>query len=98
MNTIYISGKISGLPTEVYEFRFSIAENELINSGYENIINPLHIKPLFGIRKYWFHMLADVHQLLKCDTIYLKNDWADSRGARIELIVALLTGKQIMFQ
>lgn len=43
-------------------------------------------------------MIADIYQLLKCNAILLQPDWVDSKGANIEVIVAILTRKQIIIE
>jgi hypothetical protein len=39
-----------------------------------------------------------LHELLKCDTIYMLNNWRTSKGARIELAVAVELGLEILMQ
>jgi hypothetical protein len=97
MKKIYISGKISGLDADFVREKFNGSEWDLIikNKPFEN---PIHIRPLFGIDKWIFHLIADIWQLLKCDAILLQPDWIDSRGSKIEVIVAILTGKQIIIE
>lgn len=89
---VYLSGKISGLrPFEAME-NFVDAKDfvhgNFLGCGMKDIINPLDIKPLFGIKKYWFFMAADLWQLRKCDTIAMQPNWIDSKGAVIEFFVA----------
>ncbi len=104
---IYLSGKISGLSETEYKENFkNAALNVYLNIDrkhkieglmWRDIINPLDIKPLFGINKYWFFMAADLYTLIfKCDTIFLLPNWNDSKGAKIELCIALLTNKTIL--
>ena len=97
MKNIYISGKISGLDAEFVRGKFNGSEWDLImqNKSFEN---PIHIRPLFGIDKWLFHMLADIWVLLRCDAILLQPDWIDSRGSKIEVVVAILTGKEIIIE
>lgn len=48
---IYISGKISGLEKEEYEFLFRMAIKRAIQEtdcGLDDIINPLDLKPFLG--------------------------------------------------
>lgn len=94
---IYISGKITGLLIFEYENEFARAAT-LLRRKYPKaiIVSPLNIRPLFGIRKWMFYMAADLHYLLKCDSIAFMQNWKDSRGARIEMIVALLFNKEII--
>lgn len=98
---VYFSGKINGLELREAKnnFALAIAEFEFLFRGsVSRSINPFNIKPLLGIEKYWCYMIADIFQLLKCDTIYMLNNWKDSRGAKIELAIAILTRKKILFQ
>lgn len=93
----YISGKISGLEKEEYEENFDDAK-WLLSFLYKDdiIVNPTEIKPLFGIKSYWFYMAADIYQELKCTHVAFQKNWIDSRGARIEMIVAILFNKKII--
>ena len=97
---IYISGKISGLDEETYTTIFKQGAYQLNCEGwrYEDIINPLHINPLFGIKKWFFFMVSDLIALYRCDAIYMLYNWKNSKGARIELLFALLWNKKIYFQ
>jgi hypothetical protein len=97
MKRVYLSGKISGLEPKRYKRNFAYAKMDVLFSNKDAIVySPLEIKPLFGIKKYWFYMIADLYTLLfKCDTIYLLPNWKDSRGAKIELFFALLFNKKI---
>lgn len=93
--TLYISGKITGLPMPAVLSKFKAAQSRYERTGLK-VINPLNVKPLFN-RPFWFcYMIADIRQLLKCDTIVLLSDWHDSKGARIELVIAIVARKQII--
>lgn len=98
MNRIYISGKISGLDVAVCEEKFGKSWMEQFRLRQYFPVNPLKIKPLFGIKKWLFYMLSDIWVLLKCDAILLQPDWIDSRGSKIEVVVAILTNKQIIIE
>ena len=100
---IYISGQITGLEIYEYSTKFNNAEIELINivikCTYVNkIINPLYVKPLFGIKKWFFFMITDIWELLKCNEIYMLNNWEKSRGAKIEHAIANMLKYKIMYQ
>ena len=70
---IYISGKITGLPV-----REAIAK---FRSPFDNGL-PLEAD--------WAeHIGKDISLLLRCDAIYLLDDYEKSEGARIELCIAL---------
>jgi hypothetical protein len=48
---------------------------------------------------YWRQsMVVCFEALLKCDALYLLNNWRTSRGARIELAVAVELGLEILIQ
>ena len=94
---IYLSGKISGLSKKRYRINFDDAKFMLSFSYKDDIIvNPTEIKPLFGIKSYWCHMAADIYQELKCTHVAFQKNWIDSRGAKIEMIVAILFNKKII--
>ena len=60
------------------------------------VINPLNIKPFLGIKNWYCYMITDIWHLLKCDSIYMMNNYGESRGAKIELAISLLTKKKIL--
>ena len=94
---VYISGRISGLDIKEVTESFKSCAMLIKVSGHIPI-NPLNIKPLFGIKNYWCHMLADIWELLWCDTVWLQPNWKESRGARIEHFIAKLISKNIYYQ
>lgn len=87
MNKIYISGKITGLSPDTCERLFSEAENRLKGFGFEPV-NPLK-NGLPDNSSWEQHMGRDIELLLGCNAIYLLDNWTTSRGARIELAVAM---------
>lgn len=92
----YISGKISGLPTDQVTAKFRQAEQQIRAFGHEPV-NP--IDNGLGSEASWNeHLVADVALLLECDAIYLLKDWGDSRGSRIEANIAEECGLQIVHQ
>lgn len=92
----YISGKISGLPTDQVTAKFQQAEQQIRAFGHEPV-NPINNG--LGSEASWNeHLVADVALLLECDAIYLLKDWDDSRGSRIEANIAEECGLQIVHQ
>lgn len=95
---IYISGKISGLTESEYTSNFHKSYSELFKlkivdySG--NVVNPIDIKPLFGIKKWLFFMISDIAALRKCTHIAMQKNWVDSKGAVIEYFFAKFIFKQ----
>jgi hypothetical protein len=98
MKKIYISGKISGLDAGMAEEKFTESWRKQMRLKKYLPLDPFMIKPLFGIDEWIFHMIADILVLLKCDAILLQPDWIDSRGSKIEVVVAILTRKQIIIE
>ena len=95
-NTIYISGAISGLNYENVVDKFKKAEDYLTGQGYA-VFNPLKngLDKNFGWEQ---HMAVDLATLMECDSIYILNDALHSRGARIEMSIALERGMIILFE
>lgn len=93
---VYISGKISDLPTEQVKAKFAQAEAQVISYGHTPV-NPL--KNGLEISEHWNkHLAADIALLLECDAIYLLTDWEDSKGARIENHIAEEMGFELIRQ
>lgn len=101
--TVYVSGKISNLPEDVYKANFKSAELELRKRGF-NVINPAEtdIKRRKNMtdEQFWVEcMLTDIRDIMEtCDGIYMLNNWRSSRGARIERIIAQEIGLFIAYQ
>ena len=98
----YISGKISGLPTDQVTAKFKQAEQQIRAFGHEPV-NPTNsterrYSPNGSEASWNEHLVADVALLLECDAIYLLKDWGDSRGSRIEANIAEECGLQIVHQ
>lgn len=93
---IYISGKISDLPTEQVKEKFAKAEAQIRAFGHEPV-NPLDNGQL-PTATWAQQMTASLAMLFECDAIYLLSDWDDSRGARIEANIAEECGLEILHQ
>jgi len=88
MSKIYIAGKITGLPeTEALE-RFLGAENLLMHCGHTPL-NPMRLVNQTPGREYGEY-LADALQIMltQAEAVYFLDNWADSKGARIERSIA----------
>lgn len=93
---MYISGKITDLPTEQVAAKFEQAEQQIKSYGHEPV-NPLNNG--VDATEHWNkHIVADIALLLECDAIYLLRDWGDSKGARIEANIAGECGLEIIHQ
>lgn len=95
---IYISGKISGLRPEVWISNFNKAE-ELLKFEFPeaDVINPINIAPYKNKTDWRSYMRTDIVALALCDEIYLMKNFWSSKGALMELFVALVLGIKVNF-
>lgn len=91
---VYISGKISDLDNHYVQLKFAACAESLKSVGYEPV-TPLKngLPPSASWKE---HMRADIALLKTCDYIYLQRDFIMSRGAMIELFLAIRWGKSII--
>jgi len=93
----YISGKISGIDYDLAVKLFESAEKEVELLGLTPI-NPIKISPYNPKWKWEDYMEKDIAELLRCDAIYMLDNWETSRGARCELALAKELGINIVYQ
>jgi hypothetical protein len=73
---------------------FKIAEEKIIERGHIPI-NPTTLHD--GIDKTWGEFLGvDLMALIRCEAIYLLDTWIDSRGAKLEYLVASYLGLDVL--
>lgn len=97
---IYIAGKISGLVYEDAYCAFVEAEQVLKRLGHE-AVNPMRENGLAedGTEHPWAqYMKRVIPHLLRCDGIYLLQNWRDSRGAKIESQLARDLEMKVFYQ
>ena len=93
---IYIAGKITGLTEEEYTEKFSNATLVLMDNGV-TVVNPVIICSGLDESNTWKeYMDICLFNLIRCDSIYMLNNWFDSKGARVEYAVAKELGLKIM--
>lgn len=98
LGKIYISGKIGGLDYKEAFEKFESREKQLIIIGYE-VVNPMKIHPPREIPRTWEEfMVEDIQELFKCESIYMLEDWGQSKGARVEYAIAKELGFKIIFE
>ena len=96
MAKVYISGKITGLEQQEAFDIFEKAEIEIKELG-GTPINPMKIE--HKENSNWYdYMEKDLSALLRCDGIYMLDNWGISKGARIERAVAMELGLSIVYQ
>lgn len=95
IQTIYISGQITGLVLKEAKANFDQAEALLLEKGYKPL-NPLKVNPPLSSKSWKEYMLEDIAQLFNCEGIFLLDNWQDSKGARIEQFIAQEMGMMIL--
>lgn len=97
MRRIYLSGPMTGID-DLNRPLFKRYENTVRAMGF-NPINPHDIKPTdahglpyTGEAGYDHFLLSDIEVLVKCDGILMLPGWEQSRGAKVELEIALVLG------
>jgi len=94
---VYISGKITGLDYQQAFANFERAEKFLIEQGFEPV-NPMKKVSEQEGKTWKEYMLEDIAMLWDCDAIYLLSNWTDSRGAKIEYVIARQLELKIVFE
>lgn len=92
---VYVAGPISGFDLEERRRTFAAAVERLRAAGHEPV-NPfdLHPNPIAWADA----MKADIPALVICDAIYLQDGWWNSRGARLEELIAVQLGLKIWYE
>ena len=95
-NKCYIAGKVTGLEKVDAAYFFLSGERWCEANG----LIPVNPFALFDGSQlpYWHIMFLCIRQLAGCRTVFMLNNWRDSRGARIERVVAMLMLKRIVYQ
>lgn len=104
MTTVYISGKVTGLPIEQVTQKFERVANELFEKGY-HVVNPIQAIAQYNANHWPFERLKDWREemqfvigcLMDCDELYLLPCWNDSKGARLERDIAVRLGMPITY-
>ncbi|MBB6131354.1 DUF4406 domain-containing protein [Mucilaginibacter lappiensis] len=87
---VYISGKITGLPMQEVTDKFIKAEQYLYKAGFREIINPVFLDHSANkTEDHDQYMKTDIKSMMDCNTIYVLPCWKDSKGAKIELQLAI---------
>jgi len=85
---IYIAGKITGLDPDVVERNFEETAAWLTRRGHL-ALNPFELVDQTAGRSYEEY-LADALAIMinAADAVYMLDNWADSKGARLEFYLA----------
>lgn len=94
IRTIYISGKITGLPVEETQTKFAAAAGYWAENGC-HAINPMQV--VKNPHAKWEQAMHKcLMALLDCQAIYILPDWLTSRGARLEITIAHALGLDLI--
>ena len=90
--TVYISGKITGLPRPTYLAHFAHAEQLLRREGYR-VVNPTRFAVcrwpwLYRLIGYEKTLLYDLLRMTYSQRIFIITGWQDKQGERIESFTA----------
>ena len=92
---VYLSGRISGMWLFLAETNFLKAQTEVTKYyNADTIVNPLHIRPFLGVKKWLFYMIADISKQRKCTHTAMLFNWKESKGAVVEYFFAKFIFKQ----
>lgn len=92
---IYIAGKVSGENPKACAAKFAAAENILKERGYE-VVNPIKVVGDFTA-DWQTAMRKCIAALVKCDAICMLPDCSESKGAKIELEIAIRLGLNLHY-
>lgn len=93
--TIYIAGAISDIDFNKAKAAFELAEARL-TQHFQYVINPMNLNHHHD--KSWAsYMKVCINHLIKCDYIYMIQGWEKSKGARIELNLAIDLGLEVRY-
>ena len=92
--TVYLAGKITGLPKMDVKDKFDQMAHQLIAMGY-HVVEPIGVtdnsKPWDDAIRY------DIKKMLECDEVHLLPDWQQSKGAQLERDIAIRLGIQVVY-
>lgn len=95
VETVYISGAVTGNPSHVYEFQEAAVF--LVENGFKPV-NPVEImEPVADLLSYKTVLNADLEILEGCDGVLFLPGWDESRGCRKEHEKATRTGKALFY-
>lgn len=90
---LYLAGPIAGCP-DWNRPVFAHAAARLRVAGYD-VVNPTELidDPALPSEH---HMRRDIKALMDCDAVAVLPGWNDSRGARLEVDIALALGMRVL--
>ena len=98
LGKVYIAGRISGLSESEFKANFLRGVDKVRKLGVESrhIINPAKYTIDFG--EWSEYMRLCLSKLLECDTIFMLEDYKESKGAKFELLTAETLGLNVVYE
>lgn len=93
MKTLYLAGKMTGLPGFNYPL-FNETAERLRGKGYE-VLNPAETDGGSTHMPREFYLRAALRLLLQADAVAVLKGWGESEGACLEVYTALALGMEI---
>lgn len=93
---IYIAGKITGRAISEAALEFKRAAEVFKGAGYE-VVNPMEL-PHDHDKSWESYMKECIAALVTCDEIAMIEGFENSRGAQLELTIALALNLEVYFQ
>ena len=92
--SIYILGKVTGLPYPEVQAKFAAAEALLIEEGYK-VYNPLNY--VHPAAEWKDAMRTCIGIVIYCNAVYCLPCWEDSKGATLEHTIAEQLGLEMIY-
>ncbi len=91
----YLAGKITGIDREQCLIKFAAA-HQAVKKAMPDVmcVNPMAIVP--EGTDWYLAMRICIKSLVTCEYMYLCDDWEESEGARLEVIIAKKLGIKIL--
>jgi len=96
MKRVYISGKITGLDIRVARELFDLGSSIVKEMGHLPI-NPMELVSENPDMSWEEYMKNDIKILMDCHAIYMLPNWTDSRGAKMEHMIAKDLNMEVLY-
>lgn len=92
---LYVAGRIADESDYRVKFAQACTEVTLLD---HIAVSPCEIHEGCNHSEWAEWMICDLHTLLDCDGVYALRDWQSSKGATIEVQLAMRLNKTIIYQ
>lgn len=91
---LYVAGPMAGYP-ELNHLAFYVAEEQLVAAGYEALNPARHGGIDAPPEAYLDYLILGLRDVEKADGVALLPGWHASRGANVERVFAVMSGKPV---